>query len=175
MDAVEAFDELVARVQRRFGELDALEEPARSRVVEILDAIDTLHRTALNNMAGLLGPEAMQGLRSADAAVAWLVDAYGLADDETEAAEAALAPIRPYIESHGGEVAVLKARGGVVRVRLSGACSGCTASAVTLTRGIEEALREGLPGFVALEAEQGAAPPHPPPGPTLLQIDNRLG
>ena len=171
---METFDQFLARLEAMFADLDALDEPARARVMEVLDAIDALHRTALTRMAELLGDDEVARLRSADAAVAWLVDAYGLGGDETTAAEAALAPIRPYVHSHGGEVSVLEARGGVVRVRLSGACSGCTASAVTLTRGIEQALRENLPGFVALEAEEAEAPSHPPPGPTLLQIENRL-
>jgi Fe-S cluster biogenesis protein NfuA len=129
----------------------------------------------LARLGDLLGPVDVERLASADPAVAWLVDAYSVGLDERAAAEAALAPVRPYIHSHGGEVEVLEAAGGVVRVRLSGACSGCTASSVTLTRGIEEALRENLPGFLALDAEQDTAPAHPPPGPTLLQIENRLG
>jgi hypothetical protein len=46
---------------------------------------------------------------------------------------------------------------------------------VTLQKGVEEALRERFPGFVELEVEEIEAPAHPPPGPTLLQIENRLG
>jgi Fe-S cluster biogenesis protein NfuA len=175
MGGGETFDQLTARLERLFGELDALEEDTRARVYELLDAVDTLHRTALARLGELLGPVEVERLASADPAVAWLVDAYSVGLDERAAAEAALAPVRPYIHSHGGEVEVLEAAGGVVRVRLSGACSGCTASSVTLTRGIEEALRENLPGFLALDAEQDTAPAHPPPGPTLLQIENRLG
>ncbi len=34
---------------------------------------------------------------------------------------------------------------GVVRVRLLGACVGCPSSAMTLTMGIERALREQIP------------------------------
>jgi Fe-S cluster biogenesis protein NfuA len=102
--------------------------------------------------------------------VAWLFEAYAVGVDERAAAEVALEAVRPYLHSHGGDVAVLDARGGVVRVRLSGACSGCTASTITLRRGVEEALRERMPGFAAMEVEEDDALPHPPPGPTLLQI-----
>jgi Fe-S cluster biogenesis protein NfuA len=58
---------------------------------------------------------------------------------------------------------------------MSGACSGCSASAITLREGIEEALRERLPGFARIEVEEDPAPRHPPPGPTLLQIQRRPG
>jgi Fe-S cluster biogenesis protein NfuA len=88
-------------------------------------------------------------------------------------ADAALERIRPYIDSHGGAVEILEVDGGVVRVRMSGACSGCTASAVTAREGIEEALREEWPGFVALEVEADDAPAHPPPPTNLVQIGSR--
>jgi Fe-S cluster biogenesis protein NfuA len=104
--------------------------------------------------------------------VAWLLDAYAIGIDEAAAAEQALESIRPYLHSHGGDVAVVTARAGVVRVRLSGACTGCTASTITLQRGVEEALRDNFAGFAAMEVEeQPDSVPHPPPGPTLLQIE----
>jgi Fe-S cluster biogenesis protein NfuA len=78
--------------------------------------------------------------------------------------------VRPYLHSHGDDVTVLDARGGVVRVRLSGACSVCTASTITLRRGVEEALRARFPGFAAMEVDEQPAPSHPPPGATLEQL-----
>lgn len=85
--------------------------------------------------------------------------------DERRAADAALATIRPYLRSHGGEVEVVEAAGGVVQVRLSRACSGCTASAVTLQEDVEEALREHFPGFVAPDVEEDSAVVDPPAHP----------
>ena len=125
---------------------------------------------ALRRIGDILGPEEVARLRDGDPAAAWLLDAYAVGVDERTAAEAALDSVRPYIESHGGAVEVLGADAGVVRLRMSGACSGCTASSVTLREGIEEALRERFPGFAAVEVEQDDAAAHPPPGPTLLQI-----
>ena len=136
------FDELVARLGELLGEVEALDEPARARVFELLDGIDALHRVALGRLAAALDEETVGRLRAREPAVAWLFDAYGAGSDEQAAAEVALESIRPYIHSHGGEVEVLAAADGVVRVRLTGACSGCTASAVTLSRGIEDALRD---------------------------------
>jgi len=143
-------------------------------VFELLDGVDALHRMALGHVCEALGPQEVERLRRAHPAIAWLFDAYAVGVDERAAAEAALEPIRPYIDSHGGHVEVLEVRGGVVRLRLSGACAGCTASAATLTEGIAEALREGLPGFVEIAAEPDDAAPHPPPsGPSLVQITAR--
>ena len=165
-------DELLDELERLLGEVEAFDEPARARVFSLLDGIDTLHRLALARLAASLGPEQVERARAADPAVAWLLEAYAVGVDERAAAETALDGVRPYLHSHGGDVAVLAAEAGVVRVKLSGACSGCTASTITLRRGVEEALRERFPGFVAMEVEEDDALPHPPPGPTLLQIES---
>ena len=167
-------EDILARLEELLADVDAFEEPERSQVFELLDGIDTLHRAALGRLAEQLGTEVVDRLRTADPMVAWLLDAYAVGVDEVAAADAALDEIRPYIHSHGGSVEVLGAEKGIVRVRLAGTCSGCTASAVTLQEGIEEALRDGFPGYVALEvAEDPHATPHPPPGPTLVQIQPR--
>ena len=170
---MQGLDQLLDELERLLTEAETLDEPVRARLYSMLDAVDGLHRHALERLGSVLGSDEIERLRARDPAVAWLFDAYGVGVDERSAAEAALDSVRPYIHSHGGDVAVVEASAGVVKVRLSGACSGCTASTVTLRRGVEEALRERYPGFAALEVEEDDAPPHPPPGPTLLQIEPR--
>jgi Fe-S cluster biogenesis protein NfuA len=166
-------DDLLERLEVLLGEIEGLEGPERDRIYELLDGVDALHRMALDRLASALGPDRLAEVRAADPAVEWLLDAYGAGVDQRAAADAALESIRPYIHSHGGKVEVMDAAGGIVRVRLSGACSGCTASAITLQRGVEEALREHVRGFLAMEVEEEDGPSHPPPGPTLLQIERR--
>lgn len=165
-------DPLLDDLEDLLAEVDALDDPLRERVFALLDRIDVLHRHALTRMAAVIGPEQVERARAGDPAVAWLLDAYAVGIDERAAAEAALDDVRPYLRSHGGDVAVVAAERGVVTVRLSGACTGCTASTITLRHGVEEALRERFPGFVAMEVEEDDAPAHPPPGPTLLQIES---
>jgi Fe-S cluster biogenesis protein NfuA len=165
-------DELLDELERILAEVETLDEPVRDRVFALLDGVDALHRHALGQLGELLDPAERERLRASDPAVAWLFDAYSVGIDERAAADAALDSVRPYIHSHGGDVAVLDAHDGVVRVRLSGACSGCTASTVTLRRGVEEALRGGFAGYAHMEVEEDDALPHPPPGPTLLQIES---
>ncbi len=62
---------------------------------------------------------------------------------------------------------------GVVRLRMQGACSGCTSAVDTLRYGVEQALREDLPGFVGLDVVPDEVPSHPPPTQVLLQITRR--
>jgi Fe-S cluster biogenesis protein NfuA len=166
--------EPVERLSRLMAEVERFDEPVAATVLELLGTLDALHRAAMHRLGEVLGSDGLARVRAADPAIAWLFDVYDVGVDERAAAAAALQSVRPYVESHGGRVEVLGARAGVVRVRLAGACAGCTASAITLRHGVEEALAAHLPGFVALEVEEDAAPAHPPPGPTLLEIENRL-
>ena len=161
------------RLEELLGQVEGLEDSVRSVVLELLDGVDALHRMAILRLAESVD---LEPARRADPAVAWLLDAYGVGVNDPDAATAALDKIRPYIHGHGGDVEVLAVRDGVVRVQLHGACSGCTASAVTLREGVEEALREHLPGFVAIEvAPDNGAAAHPPPTEVLLQITPRPG
>ncbi len=163
--------QLLDDLERLLGEVETLDAPLRGDVFSLLDGIDQLHRHALQRLGDLLPPAEIERLRAADPSLAWLFQAYAVGVDERAAAEAALESVRPYLHSHGGDVGIVDAQAGTVWVRLTGACSGCTASTITLRRGVEEALREHFPGFVAMEVEEDDALPHPPPGPTLLQIE----
>ena len=160
---------MLQRMEELVGAVERLDEPARESVFELLDRVDALHRVALTQLADGIGRDRLDGLRE-DPAVAWLFDAYGIGVDQRAAADRALEQVRPYIHSHGGRVELLDVTDGVVRLRMGGSCAGCSASAVTLSEGIEEALREHVPGFLRMEVEEEPAEPHPPPGPTLLQI-----
>ena len=164
-------NEVLDRLEGLLAEVDLLDEEVRRPVLELLDGLDALHRMALERLPDAIGAEGVERLRGADPALAWLLEAYGVGADERAAAERALDSVRPYIHSHGGEVELLDASGGVVHVRLAGACSGCAASAITLRNGVEAALREGVPGFQRLAVAPDDGPAHPPPGQTLLHIE----
>ncbi len=171
---VSDLDALLTRLEANLAAVEELDEPVRELVFELLDGIDAVHRGALRALGEAVGAQTIDRVRAAHPAIAWLLEAYAVGVDEVSAADAALEQVRPYISSHGGRVDVLGAEAGVVRLRMSGACSGCTASAATLTEGIEEALREHYPGFVAIDVEPDDAPAHPPPPTTaLVQIGPR--
>jgi iron-sulfur cluster assembly protein len=70
----------------------------------------------------------------------------GMADAALRARiEDAIAQIRPYLQGEGGDVTVVSVADGVVSVRLTGACGGCSSAFGTLTGVIERRLKEALP------------------------------
>jgi len=58
---------------------------------------------------------------------------------------AALAQIRPALQADGGGVELVDVTDGVVKLKLTGACSGCPMSTMTLKMGIERVLKEQIP------------------------------
>lgn len=162
--------EAVERLEHLLREVEGFDEPARRIVYELLDAVDALHRPAVIQLGEHLDAETLEMLKGRSSKIAWLLEAYGAGVDHHQAAEEALDTVRPYISSHGGHVELLGVQEGVVRLKMSGSCSGCTASNITLREGIETALIDKMPGYAGMEVEEEEAAPHPPPGPTLIQI-----
>ncbi len=157
-------DELLARIEELSEELETIQDP-RGRAVaeELMAATLELHGRALARVIELVdeaGPAAA-GLRDAlvgDGVVASLLLVHGLypVDLETRVLEA-LDEVRPYMESHGGDVELLGLEDGVARLRLRGSCDGCPASSATLELAIKKALLEAAPDLDGLEVEGGEA------------------
>ena len=59
--------------------------------------------------------------------------------------EAALEEVRPALQMDGGDVELVGVDGGVVSVRLLGACGGCPMATMTLVGFVEERLRQRVP------------------------------
>ncbi len=66
--------------------------------------------------------------------------------------EEVLKSIRPALQADGGDVELVDVVGGVVKVRLKGACGGCPMAAMTLKHGIEAALKERIPAVERVES-----------------------
>lgn len=62
-----------------------------------------------------------------------------------EKVEAALNKIRPALRADGGDVELVDVNDGIATVRLTGACSGCPMSTMTLQMGVERVIREEVP------------------------------
>jgi len=58
--------------------------------------------------------------------------------------------VNPSIAMHGGRADLVAVEEGVVYLRLSGGCQGCGLATVTLSQGIEVALRDALPELVSV-------------------------
>ncbi len=59
--------------------------------------------------------------------------------------------IRPALQADGGDVELVDIEGGVVKVRLVGACAGCPMSQMTLTNGVERVLKQEIPEVERVE------------------------
>jgi len=62
-----------------------------------------------------------------------------------EKIEKALNDIRPALQMDGGDIQLVSIDDGVVKVRLTGACGGCPMSQVTMTEGVEKAIKRAVP------------------------------
>ena len=115
--------------------------------------------------------------RTDDEVVASLLVLHGLHPDPlARRVEKALARVRPYLGSHGGDVELVAVdeTSGVVRLRMTGTCDGCPSSALTLKLAVESAVRADAPEIVRIEVD-GAAPPagettSRPPAPGWVSI-----
>lgn len=68
--------------------------------------------------------------------------------------DACLDEMRPYVESHGGQLHLLDwlPEEGRVRLQLAGACHGCPMSMVTMKLGIERTVQDRFPQVQIVEA-----------------------
>jgi Fe-S cluster biogenesis protein NfuA len=69
-----------------------------------------------------------------------------------ERIEKALSDIRPALQADGGDVELVDVENGIiVKVRLTGACSGCPMSQMTLKQGIEQHIKKAVPEVLSVE------------------------
>ena len=59
--------------------------------------------------------------------------------------------VAPAVASHGGEVNFVEFKDGLLTLQMSGACSGCASSTVTLKLGVENMLKHYVPEVNAVE------------------------
>jgi len=63
-----------------------------------------------------------------------------------EKVQAVLDEIRPSLNADGGDIQLVDVKeGGIVEVKLTGACQGCPMAVMTLKMGVERLLKERLP------------------------------
>jgi Fe-S cluster biogenesis protein NfuA len=60
--------------------------------------------------------------------------------------------LRPALQSDGGDVELVGVEAGVVTLQLTGACSGCPMSTMTLKMGIERAIMQKVPEITEVVA-----------------------
>jgi len=156
---------LVERFRELNAELEGIADPlARARAEEMIGVILDLYGEGLRRIFGVLesaGPETemVREALASDGVVASLMlihDLYPVSLEQR--VEEALDSVRPYMESHGGNVELLGVDDGIARIRLAGSCDGCPASSATLELAIQQALDEHAPDLEGLEVEGIEAP-----------------
>jgi Fe-S cluster biogenesis protein NfuA/nitrite reductase/ring-hydroxylating ferredoxin subunit len=171
-------EELIERVQRLTAALERAEPGARECAEELVGAIIELYGEGLTRIFAELDQHpAAADLRqrlAGDGVVASLMlihDLYPVGLEERVVG--ALDSVRPYMESHGGNVELLGVEAGIARIRLEGSCDGCPASSSTLELAIKSALDEAAPDLEGLVVEGAVAPPTAAaasPGPGSLEL-----
>ena len=155
------FDDVARRADDALAAVRALEdESARETSLELKDAVDALTRAGLVALVRAVrederGRELLRDALERPEVYA-LLTMHGIIRPSTAHRVAeAIDSVRPGVQSHGGDVELLRVEGNVAVVRLHGACVGCNAAAQTLKDGIEVAVRARVPEIVHVEAESG--------------------
>jgi Fe-S cluster biogenesis protein NfuA/nitrite reductase/ring-hydroxylating ferredoxin subunit len=168
MDTATTSEQVVGRVQELQERLESSGDSAtRALAEELVSAIVQMYGAGLERIFGSLIQDGADGERIAasladDELVATLLLIHDLHPVSLEQrVQGALESVRPYMESHGGNVELLSLEHGVARIRLRGSCSDCSASSVTLELAIKQALEEAAPDLEGLEVEGIAAPAMP--------------
>ncbi len=164
------FEELAKRVDDAVAALADLDPAARAVAEELKSAIEEIHRAGLVTI--------VRRMRADDAARAVLFDVvddptvhlllslHGIVrPDPVTHANQVLASVRPQLNSHGGDVTLVRVEDATAFVRLEGACNGCSMSSVTLRNLVEEALVQGVPAISAVEVLPAE------PTPTLIPVE----
>jgi nitrite reductase/ring-hydroxylating ferredoxin subunit/Fe-S cluster biogenesis protein NfuA len=165
-----SFEALAKRVDDAVAALAELDPAARAVAEELKSAIEEIHRAGLVTL--------VRRMRADDSARAVLFDAvddptvhlllslHGIVrPDPVTHANQVLASVRPQLNSHGGDVTLVRVEDATAFVRLEGACNGCSMSSVTLRNLVEEALVQGVPAISAVEVLPAE------PTPTLIPLE----
>jgi len=179
----QGLQERVARMETLLEEIETLpDRNARSKAAEVVGVLLDLYGEGLARMMEVVA-EGEERERTFDAfaedeLVSHLLLLHGLHPlDLKTRVIMALEEVRPYLQSHGGNVELLGVKEGVARLRMQGSCSGCPSSTVTLRLAIEEAIQKTAPDLEDIEAEGVAEEPKLAPtivaGPTLRKKEKK--
>jgi Fe-S cluster biogenesis protein NfuA len=148
------------RIQELVGKIDAFPDAeARELMHECITSLLSFYGEGLERILQLIRRAGIngQGIHDEliqDKIVSALLLIHGLhpVDLETRLHQA-LEKVRPYMESHGGNVELLSLENDVARLRLQGTCKTCPASSVTLELAVRHAIEEACPDLLGFELE----------------------
>ena len=162
--------QLMERVQELAAKIDGLSDPTvRKTAQDFMRSIMELYGLGLAKVVQVLSESGDAGapMRAElinDGVFASLLLIHDLYPVPLEdRVEEGLDSVRPYLNSHGGAVELVRIKDGVAYLRLEGTCKGCPASQATLELAIKKALDEAAPDLVGLQVE-GVVDTAPKPG-----------
>jgi Fe-S cluster biogenesis protein NfuA/nitrite reductase/ring-hydroxylating ferredoxin subunit len=150
---------LIQRVEELTAQVQQLPDPVARRAAEdLVSAVIEMYGQGLTRIVEILDEDESAGevkqQLADDGVVASLMlihDLYPVPIEERVIE--ALDNVRPYMESHGGNVELVSLEEDVARIRLEGSCDGCPASSSTLELAIKTALEETAPDLLGIEVE----------------------
>jgi Fe-S cluster biogenesis protein NfuA len=156
--------QLVAQVDSLLHKVESLEDgDAKSLALETIQILFELYGEALariiHQMEQSNAAKLLEDFRQ-DELISHLLLMHDLHPDSIETrVQQALDEVRPYMESHGGNVELLGVQAGIAYLRLVGSCHGCAASSITLKLAVEKAVHKFAPDLLAIEADGAVEPP----------------
>lgn len=158
--------QMAARLQELIEQIQNQPNPAgRALLQECLQSLLAFYGDGLARLLGHIQDSGAEGAAVLDRLlqdqmVSGLLLVHGLHPVPLEARlRAALEKVRPYMQSHGGNIELLSLESEVARVRLQGACKTCPSSTVTLELAVRRAVEEACPDLIAFEVVGPAEPP----------------
>jgi Fe-S cluster biogenesis protein NfuA/nitrite reductase/ring-hydroxylating ferredoxin subunit len=163
-------------VQELMDEIQALpDSPARELMDECLTSLLAFYGQGIERILNIIKRSGIAGQKTYDELlhdriVSGLLLIHGLHPIPLDTRlRDALEKIRPYMQSHGGNVELLSLENDFARLRLQGACKTCPSSAVTLELAVRHAIEEACPDLAGFDVE--GAPVHPPAGETQATVE----
>jgi Fe-S cluster biogenesis protein NfuA/nitrite reductase/ring-hydroxylating ferredoxin subunit len=147
-------EQLIARVQELTGRLEDLDDPGcRALAEELTAAVVQMYGAGLERIVELADAATRDELAKDELVSGLLMihDLYPVPIEERVLA--ALDTVRPYMESHGGNVELLGIEDGVAKLRLEGSCKSCRASSSTLELAVRQALEAAAPDLDGMDVE----------------------
>ncbi len=152
-------------------------EQQRNTVEALRHAVEALHREAFARLIRTIRDEPAAAGRLREAASDEVVYAVLrqmeiLKPSLDERLQQALDSVRPYLREHGGDVELVSVEPpDTVTIQLTGACDGCPASGLTLSAGVEKAIREHCPEITEIRKASG----HNAPGSARVDFVSPFG
>jgi Fe-S cluster biogenesis protein NfuA/nitrite reductase/ring-hydroxylating ferredoxin subunit len=182
-DQADSMNRFGQRIQEIVEQIDELPNPAaRTLMQECMESVLNFYGMGIDRMlqivkrSGIGGQKAYQDLLN-DNVIRGLLLIHDLHPTSLEnRLKEALAKVRPYLQSHGGNVELLSFENDFARLSLVGSCQSCPSSAVTLELAIRQSIEDACPDLAGFEVEGIAPREDPDVGPkkeaTWTEVEN---